>query len=137
MCSETLTYKSKKVSKRALDMLLLSKEGVCGMLNLNKTEHCATVHNAVALAEEAQGRIKRNCYQSLQDQESFLGVSTSSWIMSVSTLILGTQRVGEVANATWVDDCHWICIFNDLDSHCTLYDCSCYCFCLFFFCCFV
>lgn len=83
MCSETLTCKSKKVSKRALDMLLLSEQGVCGMLNLNKTECYITVHNAVALTEKAQGRIKRNCCQSLQDQDSFLGVSISSWIMSV------------------------------------------------------
>lgn len=58
MCSETLTYKSKKVSKRALDMLLLSKEGVCGMLNLNKTECCTTVHNAVALLRKPKAELK-------------------------------------------------------------------------------
>lgn len=46
------------MSKRSLDTLLLKKQGVCGMLDLNKTECFITVHSAMASIEEAQGKIK-------------------------------------------------------------------------------
>lgn len=36
-----------------------------------------------------------------------------------------------VANQNWVDNCNWICIFNDLHSYCTWYHYLCYCFCCF------
>lgn len=59
MCSENLICKSQKVSKRALNMLILKEQGYVDCYILIKLSHCCiTVHSAVALTEEAQGRIK-------------------------------------------------------------------------------
>lgn len=59
-------------SRLALDILLLKKQGVYGMINLTENECTITIHNAMSSIEKAWAKVKEmanqtsELFQSLQ-----------------------------------------------------------------------